>query len=113
MDGLLGAIARMYHTMLKLKQWLVRVIIQIAEQYGDGGIDREIHCVCKRIWVEDNEKVDKPAKITVEKASTRSCAERFTSLTHINCTIIKRKWKKAKYWFQTRYETIPPTQCEH
>lgn len=39
------------------------------------------------------------------KTGAPGCAERFTSLAHINRTITERKWKEAKHWFLTKHET--------
>lgn len=55
--------------------------------------------------IAGNEEADKADKETAERPSTRQCLERFTSLAHVICTIMEQKWKEARHWFRSKFDS--------
>lgn len=59
----------------------------------------EIHWVPGHMGIDGNEKTDETAKKVAETNGTRGFPERFTYLSHMECTVTEQKWKEAKHWF--------------
>lgn len=63
---------------------------------------------------EGNEKAeDSGAKTASDNINTRRYLEKFTSLTNINQTLTKRKWKEVKHQLKQKHETRHSIQYVH
>lgn len=52
-----------------------------------------------------NEKSYDAVKQVVENPNSTRCPNCFTSLTHARCIMAGRKWKEARDWFRSRFDS--------
>lgn len=70
----------------------------------------EVHWVLDQVGVEVNEQAHRTAKVAPEGIGTRRCMKQFTSLAHMNQTIMEKKCKHAKHYFKAKPEERPHMQ---
>lgn len=89
---------------------MAQLIIARVQQLVNGGSEVEIYWMPGHVGVKSNDMADRVVKEAVSRPGIKTCAKRFTWLSHISRTITGRKLKEVKYWFETKHKARTYTQ---